>query len=195
MFQSRYDLFGLLSLAMDKIKTAVLYRYSRIIRRPFYIRGKKYIDLGKYLTTGVGCRLDAFPQEEKVVLKFGNNVQINDYVHIAAVENISIGDDVLIASKVFISDHNYGNYSGDFQDNPNSIVAQRELSSKPIVIENNVWIGEFVSILPGVRIGKNSIIGAMSVVTKDIPSNCIAIGSPARVVKKYNFETNQWEKV
>lgn len=62
------------------------------------------------------------------------------------------------------------------------------------MIEDNVWIGEFVSILPGVTIGKNSIIGTMSVITKDIPANCIAVGSPVNVIKKYSFEKKIWEK-
>lgn len=194
MFNS-YHFIGLLNLGIDFLITKIFYNKSRIIRRPFYLRGKRHINLGKNLTTGVGCRLDAFPLEKNVVLQFGEDIQINDYVHIAAINSVTIGNNVLIASKVFISDHNHGIYGGQFQDNPETIVAKRQLSSRPIVIEDNVWIGEFVSILPGVRIGKNSIIGTMSVVTKDIPANCIAIGNPAKIVKKYNFETNQWEKV
>ena len=108
------------------------------------------------------------------VLKFGNNVQINDYVHIGAVENITIGNNVLIASKVFITDHNHGCYNGEIQDTPDSIVMKRKIYSNPVFIEDNVWLGEFVCILPGVKIGKNSIIGSMSVVTKNIPENSIA---------------------
>lgn len=64
-----------------------------------------------------------------------------------------------------------------------------------MLIKKNVWIGEFVSILPGVTIGEGSIIGSMSVVNKDIPAHCIAVGSPAKVIKKFNLETNLWEKV
>lgn len=55
--------------------------------------------------------------------------------------------------------------------------------AEPIVIENNVWLGAGVTILPGVRIGENSVIGAASVVTKDIPPNSVAVGSPARVLR------------
>ena len=72
---------------------------------------------------------------------------------------------------------------------------ERKYRTRPVFIEDNVWIGESVSVLPGVRIGKNSIIGANSVVTKNIPENSIAVGNPARVIKKYNFETSFWEKI
>jgi lipopolysaccharide O-acetyltransferase len=68
------------------------------------------------------------------------------------------------------------------------------LYSSPVIIEENVWIGEYVSILPGVTIGRGSIIGSMSVVNKNIPAFCIAVGAPAKVIKRYNFTTNKWEK-
>jgi lipopolysaccharide O-acetyltransferase len=72
---------------------------------------------------------------------------------------------------------------------------KRPLNSLPVIISKNVWIGESVSILPGVRIGKASIIGANSVVTKDIPDYSIAAGNPAKVIKKYNFATRCWERI
>ena len=68
----------------------------------------------------------------------------------------------------------------------------RELYAKPVNIGSDVWIGEKVSILPGVTIGDGSIIGAGSVVTKDIPSFTIAVGSPAVVIRSYNFKTKKW---
>jgi len=66
---------------------------------------------------------------------------------------------------------------------------------KLITIEDEVWIGANCVITIGVTIGKHSIVGAGSVVTKDIPPYCIAVGNPARVIKKYNSETAAWEKV
>jgi lipopolysaccharide O-acetyltransferase len=69
------------------------------------------------------------------------------------------------------------------------------LSFKPIIIEDNVWLGEFVSVLPGVTIGKGTIVGANSVVSKDLPKYVIAVGSPAKPVKKFNFSTQRWEKI
>ncbi len=191
----KYEFSELLKLVPNLFYTKTFYKSSRLIRRPFYIRGKRYINLGENLTTGVGCRIDAFPLKKAIVLKFGKNIQINDYVHIAAIENITIGNNVLIASKVFITDHGHGSYSGELQDSPDVIPIERREPSSPIIIEDNVWIGEFVSVLQGVTIGKGSIIGTMSVVTKSIPPYCIAVGSPAKVVKKYSFEKKIWEKV
>jgi lipopolysaccharide O-acetyltransferase len=191
----KYGIYGVLQLIINTITTKIFYKNARIIRKPFYIRGKQFIDLGRNLTTGTGCRFDAFPRDNKVVLTFGNNIQINDYVHIGAIENVTIGNNVLIASKVFITDHNHGSYSGEIQDSPEIIPIKRELYSQPVIIEDNVWIGEFVSELQGVTIGKGSIIGAMSVVTKSIPPYSIAIGSPAKVIKQYSSEKKFWEKI
>lgn len=84
---------------------------------------------------------------------------------------------------------------GDKNDStPDSIPHYRKLYSKPVVIEDNVWLGEFVSVLPGVTIGKGTIVGANSVVSKSLPPNVIAVGIPAKPIKIYNFETQNWEK-
>lgn len=192
----RYSLLQLFKLGLDVVRTKILFPNARIIRFPFDLRGKKYIDISEGFTTGIGCRLEAYPERENKVLHIGRNVQINDYVHISAMQNVTIGDNVLIASKVFISDLNHGSYGTDgIHDSPNTPPNNRKLYAKPVIIEKNVWIGEFVSILQGVTIGEGSIIGTMSVVNKDIPPNSIAVGSPAKVVKKYNDETKLWEKV
>jgi lipopolysaccharide O-acetyltransferase len=116
-------------------------------------------------------------------------------VHIAAGQCISIGNNVLIASKVFISDINHGSYKGINQDSPLSHPSSRKLSTSPIIIKDNVWIGEGVCIMAGVTIGFGSIIGALSVVTKSIPDYSIAVGSPAEVIKEYDFEKEEWVSV
>ncbi|MBC6110544.1 acetyltransferase [Pedobacter fastidiosus] len=191
-----YGFIGFARLLRDTLFSRLMITNARILRWPWYIRGWKNIDFGKGLTTGVGLRLDAFDKDAttKTMIKFGNNVQLNDYVHIAAINLVEIGDQVLIASKVFISDHNHGSYSGKIHSDPNEEPDKRELFGAPVYIENKVWIGEFVSIMPGVRIGEGSIIGAGSIVNKDIPKYTIAVGSPARVIKKYDFEQKKWIK-
>jgi len=191
-----YSIGSFFQLGINYLFTRIFYSSSRLIRRPFYVRGKRYMHLGHRLTTGVGCRLDAFPKEPKIVLHVGNDVQINDYVHIGAINSVTIKDRVLIASKVFITDHHHGSYGTDaMHTSPLIPPIDRPLSSSAVMIEDDVWIGEFVAVLPGVTIGKGSIIGTMSVVTKDIPAYCIAVGSPAKVVKRFNFEKNEWIRV
>lgn len=194
MIQS-YGFFGIVRLVLYKIRTKFLFTNARLIRFPFRIRGRKYIQIGTGFTTGFNCRLDAFDfnNSNRILIKVGENVQINDDVHIAAVESVEIGDDVLIASKVFITDHNHGNYNGnEIQDSPLSSPNSRRIYTDAVKIEKNVWLGEFVCVLQGVTIGEGSIIGAMSVVTKSIPPYSIAIGSPAKVIKTFDFEKNEW---
>jgi lipopolysaccharide O-acetyltransferase len=130
------------------------------------------------------------------LIHIGTDVSMNDYVHIGAVESVTIGDRVLIASKVFISDHVHGSYGRDgIHSDPRVAPAVRPLSAAPVIIEDDVWLGEFVSVLAGTRIGKGSIIGTMSTVVRDIPAYSVAVGSPARVIKQFNFSNGVWEKV
>lgn len=180
-----------------RISTILLFPGARLIRRPFDIRGRRNICLGSNFTCGKYCRIEAHPRSVEMnsqVIVLGKNVQINDFVHIVGVEKVSIGNNVLIASKVFISDSSHGSYKGENQTHPDIPPSRRELFSKPVVIEDNVWIGEFVSVLPGVKIGRGSIIGSMSVVSRDIPPYSIAVGSPAGVIKRFNFDSSKWEK-
>jgi lipopolysaccharide O-acetyltransferase len=194
--KNKYSFYQKIQLAYYTIRTKLTCRKARLIRFPIEIRGRKNINLGYNLTTGKDCRLEAFTEESKKILIFGKNVQINDYVHITAMQQVRIGDNVLMASKIYISDCIHGIYSGDQEhSSPDVPPMQRAYICKPVFIEDNVWIGEFVSILPGVTVGKGSIIGANSVVTKNIPPYVIAVGIPAKPVKQYNFETKRWEKV
>lgn len=194
----KYSFFQIFCLIFYKVRGWFIFKNARLIRFPFRVRGKQYIKIGKGFTTGFNCRIDALNINnlgEKYLIEIGENVEINDEVHIGATEKIIIEDNVLIASKVYISDHNHGSYKGDEQDSPMSIPKERKIHSSPIKIEKNVWIGELCCILQGVTIGEGSIIGAMSVVTKDIPPYTIAVGSPAKLIKRYNFETKKWDKL
>ncbi|HIF9315347.1 TPA: DapH/DapD/GlmU-related protein [Photobacterium damselae] len=179
-----YGFIGLVNIFLFWIRTKVLFRNIKLIRFPIEIRGKRNIDFGLGLTTGKYCRIESYAKNKKA-LKFGVNCQINDSVHIVALDHVFIGNNVLIASRVFITDLNHGEYSGLSVSDPNEIMSHRALSSKPVNIGDNVWIGEGVSILPGVTIGDNVVIGANSVVTKSFMANSIIAGNPAKVIKKY----------
>ena len=156
------------------------------------------IDFGENLTTGYNCRIEALctGHDNCIKVKFGKNVQLNDSVHIAALESVEIGENVLLASHVYISDNSHGLYKGSAMDtSPDTPPVHRSYAVMPVNIGANVWIGEGVMIMPGVTIGYGSIIGAHSVVTKDVPENCIAVGSPAKVIKCFNRNSQRWEKV
>lgn len=192
-----YGYMGLIKITLSLIKTKIFFPKARLIRFPIDIRNKKNIDFGENLTTGVGCRLESCPQTmtDSKLLKFGNNIQLNDYVHITAAHSVEIGNNVLMASKIYISDCTHGSYIGNEDDSdPMSLPIDRPLSVKAVKIEDNVWLGEFVSVLPGVTIGQGTIVGANSVVSKSLPPYVIAVGSPAKPIKFYNFESKRWEK-
>lgn len=195
---SIYGFWGTIKLIYFFLKTKFFFSSARLIRFPIDIRNKRNIDFGDGLTTGFGCRFECFPQisTQSKLLQFGKNVQVNDYVHITAACSVEIGNNVLMASKIYISDCTHGSYMGDENDsNPTEFPIDRSLILKPVKIEDNVWLGEFVSVLPGVTIGKGTIVGANSVVSKSLPPYVIAVGSPAKPIKCYNFETQRWEKI
>lgn len=152
---------------------------------PLYIHGGKYISIGENFNSGLRLRLEAFDEHlghkftPKIII--GNNVSINSDCHIGAINEIIIENGVLIASKVFITDHFHGEITSEAISTPPS---QRKLFSKgPVKIEKNVWIGEGVVILPGVIIGENSIIGSNSVITRNIPKNSVVAGNPAKIIR------------
>jgi len=101
---------------------------------------------------------------------------------------VTIGDDVRLAQNVVLSGLNH-NYEGI-----ESPIHEQGVSTKPIVIEAESWIGANVVIVPGVTIGKHSIVAAGSVVTKSMPPYSVIVGNPAKVLKQYNPETQLWEK-
>ena len=192
----QYGVLGVLKMFINLIRTKLTFSNARIIRFPIDIRGKKYIQISKGFTTGIGCRIEAYPKGNYKTLFIGENFQMNDYVHITALESVKIGKNVLLASKIYISDCAHGSYSGDNNDsNPKTPPNNRPLFSEPVVIEDNVWLGEFVSVLPGVMIGQGTIVGANSVVSKSLPPFVIAVGTPAKPIKKFNFENKKWEKI
>ncbi|MDB5200730.1 MAG: putative acetyltransferase [Ferruginibacter sp.] len=145
----------------------------------------KCIFIGDNFTALQRLRLEAITNYHHQVFTpqiiIGNNVTFNTDVHIGCINKIVIGDNVLLASRIYISDHSHGEISTEALTLPPN---ERPLVSKgPVIIGNNAWIGEGVAIMPGVTIGVNAIIGANSVVTKDIPANAVAAGVPAQVLR------------
>ncbi|WP_277425577.1 DapH/DapD/GlmU-related protein [Pseudomonas synxantha] len=179
--RSKYSTLDFFRLAWSFTTTKIFYSPARIIRQPTRIRGWENMSIGTGFTTGQYCRIEAANGKEgKKTLTIGSHVEINDACHIAALDSITIGNNVLIASQVYITDHDHGEITKEeLLIHPN----QRKLVYAPVVIEDDVWIGEKVAILKGVTVGKGSVIGAGAVVTKDVPPYSVAAGIPARILK------------
>jgi len=111
-------------------------------------------------------------------LVLGKNITINQYSSIIAHKSISIGDNVAIAKFVTILDHDH---RYQYQENKLSF---QGYECKSVRIGNNVWLGDKCTILKGVHIGDNVIVGAHTLVNKDVPSNTIVGGTPFRIIKE-----------
>lgn len=191
---SNYGLFEKIQNAIYLIFSKCRIRKSRLIRLPITIRGKEYIDFGNELTTGRYCRIEVNGKHDKRIIVFGDRVNIGDMVRISASESIVIGNNVLIGSRVTIVDNSHGSYLGDKQSSPNIPPNERALSTKPVVIKDNVWVCEGSVIQKGVTIGKGSIVAANSVITKNVPDGCLVGGIPARIIKKFDTELLTWKR-
>lgn len=172
-------------LNIDTAKKFKICGTNFCIAPPFYLWYEQYMEIGDNFCSSPGLRMECIKEYngteyDAPQLIIGNNVSCNFYCHIGCLNKIVIGDNVMLGSRVLIEDHSHG--TTDDLDTP---IAKRKLHSKgPIIIEDNVWIGENACILENVRIGKCSIIGANAVVTHDIPPYCVAAGVPAKVIKR-----------
>jgi lipopolysaccharide O-acetyltransferase len=202
----REDGFYLTSLrALDRVRTGIFNRcIARNIGSPTglnihhsaLLRGANHIRIGDNFYAGRMLWLEAIVEHgtrkysPQIVIK--NNVAVNDFVHIAATNYVEIGNGVLIASRVFISDHSHGLYVDDSSEMAIPPNLRGVSSNDSVIIEDNVWIGDSVAVLPRSRIGTACVIGANSVVNGVIPPFSVAVGCPARVIRKYDLENKCW---
>lgn len=181
---------------LAKFKSLFLYpfQFKRFgkksrIDKPLRIEGKQYMEIEDHVYVQPYTWLACQPLTgcKNPILKIGKGSTIGNFNHIYSTQSIVIEDYVLTADKVYISDnlHDY--------ENPNSPIIQQSIKQiKPVRIGEGSWLGENVCVI-GASIGKHCTIGANSVVTHNIPDYSVAVGVPARVIKQYNFETQQWE--
>jgi acetyltransferase-like isoleucine patch superfamily enzyme len=173
--------------------------WVRWFLNPFkHKRGKKSVIRNR-------TRLDVFPFNQFVL---GNESVIEDFATInngvgdviigdktfiglgnVIIGPVRIGSYVMLAQNIVVSGLNHGYEDVEV---PPSL---QKVSCKEIVISDNVWIGANSVITAGVTLGKHCVIGAGSVVTKDVPAYTVAVGNPARLIKKYNPESALWEKI
>lgn len=121
-------------------------------------------------------------------LSIADGTYIGRFCHFYATSKIEIGEKVLIADRVYLSDnlHEFVNVNVPVIDQPVKQI-------NDVIIGNGAWLGENVCVI-GAKVGKQSVVGANSVVIKDIPDYCVAVGSPAKIIKRFSFEKKEWLK-
>lgn len=186
-----YSVADILRMGWSFLMTKLFYPGAMLVRRPICIRQKKDFHFGSGLSTGRNCRIEVFGAGR---IEMGERCQIGDNVHLVASSRLIIGDDCLFASKVFVSDTSHGSY-GSNGSAPCTRPVDRPLTSDPVTIGNRVWLGESVVVLPGVTIGDGCVVGSGAVVCKSLPANSVAVGAPARVVKRFDEESSSWIRV
>lgn len=159
-------------------KGSVIYRSVRQDLPPF-----NHFSLGKYsVVEDFSCLNNAV-----------GDLTIGDYTRIGLGNTIigpaRIGNHVNLAQNVTVTglNHNYQNIE--------KRIDEQGVSTLPVTIEDDVWIGANAVVLPGVTVGTHSVVAAGSIVSRNIPPYSICAGSPARIIKTYNFETKEWEQV
>lgn len=190
MFGIKIKIRNFINIARFKLKNKRVKVGKQIV-----FRNPQYILCGKDVVIGDDSKLlcwDSYGEEnynDLPKIQIGDNFHATRNFTIQCANKVIIGKNVLVASNVFIIDYNHGinPLTMSYLDNP--------LKRGGVFIDDGVWIGNDVIILPNVHIGKKSIIGAGSVVTKNIPEFCIAVGNPAKVIKKFDIKENKWKKV
>jgi acetyltransferase-like isoleucine patch superfamily enzyme len=164
------------------------------------ILGHRHIRIGRNFRAGRLLWLEAvteFGQQTFAPqLTFGERVSCSDGVHIACTTRVTIGNDVLIGSKVHITDHNHGNYRASSpHSSPDVPPAQRLLVGAPVEIGDRVFLADGVIVLPGSVIGAGTVVGANAVVSGTLPPDSICVGTPARPIKTFDRVLQRWRSV
>ena len=176
------------------VRKGVKFGKGSYIREHAQIGGGKHIRLGNHTRISPYARLMCFEyiSGEKLSpqLIIGDNVMIGRNVTVSCCNRVEIGTDTLITGYCFIGDSEHG-----MDPETDQRYEAQRMIKKETKIGRNCFLGEKAIILPGVEIGDNCIIGAGSVVTKSFENDCMIAGNPARIIKKYNYKSHEWERV
>lgn len=181
-----------------RLKATLLGWNSSYIGFGSRLRGTKAIEVGSGAYINRYAWIDAVHsfgnQTFMPKITIGRNFSSADRLHISAVNFISIGDNCLFGSGVYISDHNHGAYKGELQSPPYEPPIKRRLASYGAInIGSNVWLGDNVIVVGSISIGAGSVVGANSVITKNVPPNVMVAGTPFRILKTFNEKSLCWE--
>lgn len=184
-----YRMVHLLSEMGVVFHTAWIRRHFRhlgkgcIIKKGITLKGAQYISIGEMTAIHANAVLTAWKLSgNEPSVSIGHDCDFGEYLHLSCTNRIVIGSGVLTGRWVTIVDNSHGTFLSEELKTPPH---HRPIVSKGTIrIGDNVWLGDKVTVLPGVTIGQGSIIASNSVVTKDIPENSIAAGAPAKVVRQ-----------
>ncbi len=152
-----------------------------------YIRIGSHTIIGPYVSLSAGMAPGQHMVSDPVV-SIGDRTMIGRGSHIVGHFSIEIGDDIQTGPYVYVTDQNHA------YEDPELPVGRQWPVERAVSIGSGSWLGTAVVVLPGARIGRNAVIGAGSVVTGDVPDHAVAVGSPARVVKRYR-PGRGWQEV
>lgn len=165
---------------------------NTLVCRPRYVSEPGRISLGSDVYIGKGSSLCIVPGADGQPghIEIGDRVWVTARLTLYSEKRVVIEDNVLIAGGVFISDASRGHATAEipYRDQPNE-------PAQEIVIGEGSWLGQNCVIMPGVHIGRRCIVGSNSVVTTSLPPGSVAVGSPARIVKQWDWEAKVWRKV
>jgi acetyltransferase-like isoleucine patch superfamily enzyme len=194
------DLWNKVERAWYRVKTCLW--YARIfasvgqkttIYRPLFLANVQHATIGDGVQIRPGARIELVHVDPEIEprLVIGNGVNIEQNVHIVCGGSIEIHDGATITGNCAIVDvdHPYEDI-----DDPTRIGERLRLCGNGVVIGKGAFIGFNSIVLPNVKIGRHVVVGAHSVVTRDIPDYCAVAGNPARIIKRFNFETRCWER-
>jgi acetyltransferase-like isoleucine patch superfamily enzyme len=152
-----------------------------VLQLPIRLSGERRMAIGSGVFVGAGSWLQVVGEEPGgVALTIGDGSAIAGYCVLSATKEIRLGRDVALARNVYIADHTHA------YDDPSRRITEQGLANVcPVEIADGAWLGQNVVVLPGVRIGRGSVVSANAVVTRDIPDFCLAVGAPARVVRRF----------
>lgn len=160
--------------------------FPSYLGKPLFLMGTRKVFIGKKVRIFPHLRLEVHRNGN---IQIEDDVVISQNVHITSAGNLTIGKSSLILANVFIT-----NIDHDYQELSKHVVKQEYLVNETVIGEN-CYIGMGAAIMAGTKLGKQCIVGANSVVKGEFPDYCVIVGAPAKMVKKYNFETQKWEKV
>lgn len=172
--------------------------WIRFFRFMYISRGRKSVichsarkDLVPFNRFSIGER--SIVEDFATINNMSGGIEIGDRTRVGIgnviIGPVKIGNNVILAQNIIISglDHNYSDISLPILD--------QGVSTSEVIVEDEVWIGANSVITRGIKIGKHSVVAAGSLVNKDVPPFCLVGGNPAKIIKRYSFESGRWERV